>query len=36
MWTDEELYAKYSITKREQALIESQVRAMNLDDGDDE
>ena len=31
-WTDEALYAKYGITKKEQAYIESQVRAMNLDD----
>ncbi len=35
-WTDEALYAKYGITQNEQALIESQVRAMNLDEGDDE
>ena len=35
-WTDEELYAKYGITKKEQAYIESQVREMNLDDSDDE
>jgi site-specific DNA-methyltransferase (adenine-specific) len=35
-WTDEALYAKYGITQKEQAYIESQVRAMNLDDGDDE
>ena len=35
-WTDEALYAKYGITKKEQAYIESQVRAMNLDDSDDE
>ena len=35
-WTDEALYAKYGITKKEQAYIESQVRAMNLDDADDE
>jgi site-specific DNA-methyltransferase (adenine-specific) len=33
---DEELYAKYRITKKEQAYIESQVREMNLDDTDDE
>ncbi|MBM4263540.1 MAG: restriction endonuclease [Deltaproteobacteria bacterium] len=31
-WTDEELYAKYGITKKEQAYIESQVREMNNDD----
>ncbi len=35
-WTDEDLYAKYGITKKEQAYIESQVRAMNLEDADDE
>jgi site-specific DNA-methyltransferase (adenine-specific) len=36
IWTDENLYAKYGITQKEQAYIESQVRPMNLDDGDDE
>ena len=35
-WTDEDLYRKYDITAKEQAYIESQVRAMNLEDGDDE
>jgi site-specific DNA-methyltransferase (adenine-specific) len=35
-WTDEDLYSKYGITLTEQEYIESQVRAMNLDDGDDE
>lgn len=35
-WTDEALYAKYGITKKEQAYIESQVREMNLDESDDE
>lgn len=35
-WTDEALYEKYGITKKEQAYIESQVREMNLDNGDDE
>jgi site-specific DNA-methyltransferase (adenine-specific) len=35
-WTDEDLYEKYGITKKEQAYIESQVRPMNLDDADDE
>jgi site-specific DNA-methyltransferase (adenine-specific) len=35
-WTDEALFAKYGITRKEQAFIESQVRAMNLDAGDDE
>ena len=35
-WTDEDLFAKYGITQKEQTYIESQVRAMNLDEGDDE
>lgn len=35
-WTDEALYAKYGITLEEQAYIESQVRMMSLDSGDDE
>jgi site-specific DNA-methyltransferase (adenine-specific) len=35
-WTDEDLHAKYGITKKEQLYIESQVKAMNLDDGGDE
>ena len=35
-WTDEALYSKYGITKKEQAYIDSQVRAMSLDNGDDE
>lgn len=35
-WTDEALYAKYGITRKEQAYIESQVRAMNLDNSEDE
>ncbi len=35
-WTDEDLYAKYGITKKEQAYIESQVKAMNLDGASDE
>jgi site-specific DNA-methyltransferase (adenine-specific) len=35
-WTDEDLYAKYGITRKEQAYIESQVREMNLDADDDE
>jgi site-specific DNA-methyltransferase (adenine-specific) len=34
-WTDQDLYAKYGITRNEQAYIESQVRAMNLDDDDE-
>lgn len=35
-WTDEDLYEKYGITRKEQAYIESQVRAMNLEEGEDE
>jgi site-specific DNA-methyltransferase (adenine-specific) len=35
-WTDEDLFAKYGITRKERAFIESQVREMNLDNGDDE
>ncbi|MBA3962819.1 MAG: Eco57I restriction-modification methylase domain-containing protein [Chthoniobacterales bacterium] len=35
-WTDEALYEKYGITRKEQAYIESQVREMNLDNGYDE
>jgi site-specific DNA-methyltransferase (adenine-specific) len=35
-WTNEALYKKYGITHDEQAYIESQVRAMNLDSGGDE
>lgn len=35
-WTDEALYAKYGITKKERAYIESQVREMNLGNRDDE
>lgn len=31
-WTDEALYEKYGITRDEQAFIESQVRAMSLDE----
>jgi site-specific DNA-methyltransferase (adenine-specific) len=33
-WTDEAFYAKYGITKKEQAYIESQVRPMNFNEGD--
>jgi site-specific DNA-methyltransferase (adenine-specific) len=36
IWTDDALYEKYRITKQEQAYIESQVRAMNLDSSADE
>lgn len=35
-WTDADLYSKYGLTKKEQAHIESQIREMNLDNGDDE
>jgi site-specific DNA-methyltransferase (adenine-specific) len=36
VWTDDALYEKYGITKKERAYIESQVRAMNLDSSADE
>jgi site-specific DNA-methyltransferase (adenine-specific) len=35
-WGDDALYEKYGITRQEQAYIESQVRPMNVDNGDDE
>lgn len=35
-WRDEELYEKYGITRKEQTYIESQVREMSLDNGDDD
>jgi site-specific DNA-methyltransferase (adenine-specific) len=35
-WTDEALYEKYGITKKEQAFIESQVREMNVGEDADE
>jgi site-specific DNA-methyltransferase (adenine-specific) len=35
-WTDEELYAKYGITQKEQDYIESYVKAMNLGDDNDD
>ena len=35
-WTDEELFKKYGITLEDQAYIASQVRAMNIDGGEDE
>ena len=35
-WTDEELNRKYGISRKEQTYIESQVRAMNLNDSEDE
>ena len=34
-WTDEELYKKYNITEAEIAFIDSMVRPMDLDGGDD-
>jgi site-specific DNA-methyltransferase (adenine-specific) len=36
LWSDEKLFAKYGISDDEQAYIESQVKAMNLDNGGDE
>lgn len=36
VWSDEVLYKKYGITQKEQEFIESQVRAMVIDDGDDQ
>jgi site-specific DNA-methyltransferase (adenine-specific) len=35
-WTDEALFSKYGITRKEQEYIESQVREMSFDDGDDD
>jgi site-specific DNA-methyltransferase (adenine-specific) len=35
-WTDEDLFVKYGITRKEQAFIESQVKDMNLSEGEDE
>jgi site-specific DNA-methyltransferase (adenine-specific) len=35
-WTDTDLYEKYGITRKEQTYIETQVRAMSLDNGDDD
>ncbi len=35
-WTDDLLYEKYGITKKEQAYIESRVRPMNPDNGKDD
>ena len=34
-WTDEELYAKYGISEEEIAFIDSMVRPMDLNGGDD-
>ena len=36
IWTDEDLYAQYGITRKEQDYIDSQVRAMTLNNGNDE
>ena len=36
IWTDEDLYGKYGITPKEQTYIESQVKAMSLNNGNDE
>lgn len=35
-WTDRDLYAKYGLNSHEVALIESSIRPMNIDEGDDE
>ncbi len=35
-WTDERLYAKYGITEEEQAFIESMIRPMELNGGNDD
>ncbi len=35
-WTDEALYEKYGITKKEQDFIESQVREMNIEEATDD
>jgi len=35
-WTDNELFEKYEISAEDQAYIASQVRVMNIDDGEDE
>lgn len=34
-WTDEKLYTKYGITEEEQAFIESMIRPMELENGND-
>jgi site-specific DNA-methyltransferase (adenine-specific) len=36
LWTDADLYKKYGITPKEQEYIESQVKAMNLEERDDD
>lgn len=35
-WTDEELYAKYDLTEEEIAFIDSMIRPMDLEGGDDD
>ena len=35
-WTDEKLYAKYGLTEDEIAFIESMIRPMDLESGDDD
>ena len=35
-WTDEELYKKYGITEDEIAFIDSMIRPMDLNGGDDD
>ena len=35
-WTDELLYAKYDLTSEEIAFIESMIRPMDLNGGDDD
>ncbi|MBU0498525.1 MAG: hypothetical protein KJ558_15340 [Gammaproteobacteria bacterium] len=35
IWSDELLYAKYGISRKEQAYIESQVKVMSIDGGDE-
>ena len=34
-WTDQELYGKYGLTYDEISFVESMIRPMNIDDGDD-
>jgi site-specific DNA-methyltransferase (adenine-specific) len=35
-WTDDDLYEKYGITRKEQVYIESQVKGMKLEECDDD
>jgi site-specific DNA-methyltransferase (adenine-specific) len=35
-WTDDDLYEKYGITRKEQVYIESQVKGMELEECDDD